>query len=434
MTTTNLTFTPSTLPQTSTPWNATDNTTLPSYPHAPPPPSLTDILRMYPDYRIAQDLGLYGCSVQIAVGTITNLLTIAVMTRRTMMASTTCFYFALLAVGDLMVLYFASLRRLLYVANDHTDIYMKTEIACRVMDFLTYLSYDLCSWILTAMTVDRFVAIRYPLKAAIVCTIRNAIIAIVIITLACIAKNLHFIFTFERTEGETCLPRDRHIDFYDDVWPWIDAAFYSFIPFSLLIFFNCIIIHCHRVALKRKRSLHACGSVTTATQGSRLAGFNQRLTAMLLVVSFTFMAMTAPKVILIIIREDYFEFFPPEGGINIEVVARYSLVSAVFNFLMWTNHTINFFLYCLSGKRFRQELLRMIVQCLHRKRNTQVFISRQRQGQGGTIPRRGSNSSVVSDDVAPAPAQLPTETEDALSRVNRWATVTFGDRSAANRN
>ena len=116
-------------------------------------------------------------------------------------------------------------------------------------------------------------------------------------------------------------------------------------------------------------------------------------------------------------------------------MARYSLVSSIFNFLLWTNHTLNFFLYCLSGKRFRQEFLRMLAPSLCRKRHTRVFVSSQPGGRGQGVPpqrresssstRRGSNSSVVSDDVAPVPAQLPTETEDALSRVNRWAMVTF---------
>ena len=121
-------------------------------------------------------------------------------------------------------------------------------------------------------------------------------------------------------------------------------------------------------------------------------------------------------------------------------IARYSLVSSIFNFLMWTNHTINFFLYCLSGRRFRQEFLRMLTHCVHRKRRTQVFASGQPrgrgQGQGQAAPRResrsgtrrGSDSSALSDDVAPTPAQPPLETEDALSRVNRWATVTFEDQ------
>ena len=141
--------------------NSTDNATLPegwtTPPPAPPRLSLEDILKQFPDYQNSLALGLYGCSAQIALGTVTNLLTIAVMMRRTMIASTTCLYFALLAVSDLLVLYSTCLRRLLYVVNDHRDVYIHSAWSCRFIDFFSYFSYDLSSWILTAMTVDRWV-------------------------------------------------------------------------------------------------------------------------------------------------------------------------------------------------------------------------------------------------------------------------------------
>lgn len=122
-------------------------------------------------------------------------------------------------------------------------------------------------------------------------------------------------------------------------------------------------------------------------------------------------------------------------------IAEYSLVSSIFSFLLWTNHSINFFLYCLSGKRFRQELLRIIAYCFRRKHHLQVSSFGQPQTQrqratessSGGRERRESNSSVMSEYLAPAlvtaaPSQLPTETDDAISRINRWATVTFAER------
>ncbi|KAL8606914.1 hypothetical protein ACOMHN_048710 [Nucella lapillus] len=431
---------------TSSSWSfsASTNTTTATRPSFSLEDFFVAVLRTYPDYRNSEALGLYGCSAQVAVGTVTNLLTVAVMTRKALFLSTTCVYFTFLAAADLCVLYFGCLRRLLTLVNDLTDVYLRSTGLCRVMNFLAYCSYDMSSWILTVMTIDRFIAIRYPLKSATICTRRNACLTLSGIAILCAAKNFHFFLSFEHTDKDGCLGGDDFIDFLDKVWPWIDAAFYSFLPFSLLLLFNILIIRCHRKALKQQRSLHATTSLSAASPRCRLSRFNLRLTAMLLVVSFTFMVMTAPKVILLCIRREAFKFSTPEGRINFVEIARYSLVSAVFNFLMWTNHSINFFLYCLSGTRFRQEFLRMLSHWTLRlrcKRRSRVSASNicggQGQGQaarskvGAEGQRRGSSTSVLSDDVAPAPPlRLPSETEDVQSRVTHWARVNFGEMSS----
>ena len=122
------------------------------------PPTFLDIIRQYQDYKTSRKMILYGCSLQIAVGTATNLLTMVVMTRRTMIKSTTCFYFAVLALVDLMVLYFSCLRHLLLTVNgNENDVYVSATWTCRLLNFLAYFSYDLASWIITAMTIDRSV-------------------------------------------------------------------------------------------------------------------------------------------------------------------------------------------------------------------------------------------------------------------------------------
>jgi hypothetical protein len=111
---------------TTPPWDSNFNTTTADLntsisinttlaPPRPRPPSLTDILMQYSAYRMSLDVGYYGCAVLIALGTVTNILTIVVMTRRTLISTSTCFYFALLASVDLVVLYMGCLRRLLWV-------------------------------------------------------------------------------------------------------------------------------------------------------------------------------------------------------------------------------------------------------------------------------------------------------------------------------
>jgi hypothetical protein len=104
------------------------------------------------------------------------------------------------------------------------------------------------------------------------------------------------------------------------VWPWLDATFYSFLPFSILLVFNTLIIYCHHQAVQRKRTLRATPGGVTVGRANQQVSFNRRLTIMLLVVSFTFMLMTGPRVILLSIRRQVFPFIRSDNSIDFEMV------------------------------------------------------------------------------------------------------------------
>ncbi|KAK7489445.1 hypothetical protein BaRGS_00019244 [Batillaria attramentaria] len=78
-----------------------------------------------------------------------------------------------------------------------------------------------------------------------------------------------------------------------------------------------------------------------------------QLTRMLLTVSVTFLVLTLPAGIFVVL----FRYWNPPAG---HPKAQFSLVRAVAGNLMYTNHAINFLLYCLSGARFRAKAASII--------------------------------------------------------------------------
>ena len=46
------------------------------------------------------------------------------------------------------------------------------------------------------------------------------------------------------------------------------------------------------------------------------------------------------------------------------------LIDGITKLLKWANHALNFFCYCIDGKRFRQEFVAMVntVFCFHRRK------------------------------------------------------------------
>ena len=80
-----------------------------------------------------------------------------------------------------------------------------------------------------------------------------------------------------------------------------------------------------------------------------------RMTVMLLSVSFTFMLTTLPMTISNIIANTVIN----TGHNTDRTVAQGLLVHTLALLLMYLNHSVNFLLYCVTGKKFRKVVTRM---------------------------------------------------------------------------
>jgi len=90
-----------------------------------------------------------------------------------------------------------------------------------------------------------------------------------------------------------------------EVWPWVDAALYAFIPFFLILILNSLIIR-DLITSRRLRD-----QLSGSTGGSRRVAAgdtegppgatNTRLVVTLLAVSFTFLITTLPRSAVLIV-------------------------------------------------------------------------------------------------------------------------------------
>ena len=311
------------------------------------------LMNTYPDYVTAHNLGLYGYPTIIVIGTIGNLLTFLIMLKPSMRMTSTCFYMAALAIFDTLALYFNCFTKWL-AFFEGLDALKVSSAACKTINFMSYTCFDIAVWTLVAMTIERFLAVHFPFKASKYATIKNGKIVLVVLIIVFTGINLHFFWTVSLNERGHCAYLEEHTHFHDEVWPWIDATLYSFLPFALLLIFNILIIYDNRRHLKRRSTLHA----KRKKDGKYNSGFHYRLSAMLVTVSIVFLLLSAPNVILISIRKEYFDF--SEGVPDFQDVATYSLWSRTTSFCLYLNHSVNFLLYCVSGQRFRRELINLL--------------------------------------------------------------------------
>ncbi|XP_052788786.1 probable G-protein coupled receptor 139 [Mya arenaria] len=311
-------------------------------------------------------LNLYVPPILLVLGTIGNLLTFIIMSGNMLKASTYS-YLAVLAIMDILVLYVGLLR--MWVGSFAIDIQHASNWLCKLVTFLGYVSSVTSVWLIIAVTIERFIAVKFPLRAPRICNVYRARVVILAIVVATCLLNMHIIWTVELqtkdhngTLTSECEASQLHRVLVMEVWPWVDAAVYSLFPFVIISILNVLIVRCVLSARKQRSHMQNLGGTTKFLAvnkqqgGKRPNESSKKLTCMLLAVSFTFLITTLPMNILLLVRA-----FTEEKNKDLnsheykKQFAQMTLARTIVELLMYVNHSVNFFLYCATGRKFRRE-------------------------------------------------------------------------------
>lgn len=355
-------------------------------------------LNEYALYRVHKALLLYVPPIILAFGVVGNALAFAVLTRRTMRGVSAYVYLTVLSVTDTVVLVIGLLRMWL---SQLTGYDVRNEAGpwmCKLLMMAGYTASDYAVWLIVAVTAERFVAVAWPLSAlhgSIGSGVQRATVVVIILFVILSSINAHFLWTVSISQvgggssftNHTSFPKCGYSAGYERlmvIWPWVDTVIYSLLPLLLLSVLNALIIYSVSLARQRRISLLATGgngkasvaggvsvTVTAAgdsspergvqrpsskTQSSAAVasgGEAERLTVMLLAVSFTFLATTLPNCILLIVKS----FRSP--GWSVDMTLSVLVAQTIGEMLMYANHSVNFYLYCATGRKFRYQLIFM---------------------------------------------------------------------------
>ena len=204
------------------------------------------------------------------------------------------------------------------------------------------------------MTVERAIAVCLPLKMKQILTKKRLVLAWFCLFLVVCLINIHFWavleFDFiERSIIKMCHYKDQFQYFGNNIWYWIDGLMTFVIPFSILFISNLIII-IKLLQAKKKRDVEM-NVGDKEGKGTR----TKSTTIMLLVVSFAFLILVSPRMI-IYLGAFTGVFNPSNSKSNVQFVFSKSAA----DYLYYMNNAINFVLYFMSGPRFRNAFLSII--------------------------------------------------------------------------
>ena len=213
----------------------------------------------------------------------------------------------------------------------------------------------MCSTFFTlSMTFERFYSIIRPHKAASFNTFKRAKINIIIIVIFCIAYNIPHLF-ITIFKGRVCVPYGKGKRFvHGKMYYWVSFVINFAIPFLSLLAMNSVIIR-----TLRERSTFGLridqGQGHGKSQGHKgtFRNSDKQIYITLLLITFWFLVLSTPSYAFNISQLIYNYNKSPYS------YSGFHLFLQVARNVHYTNCGVNFFLYVMSGHKFRNDLLRL---------------------------------------------------------------------------
>ena len=291
--------------------------------------------------------------VLLAVGFFGNVMTIAVMHRAAYKTTPTSLILSLLSLADTSVLLMVPWNRMSIQKLIGLDVRGLHWLGCKLFFWAWRTAKMASAWFVVLISVERCIAIIYPLKARELITKRSAAYIVLIVFAVIFPYNgIRFAFS-DVTRNGKCLaaipenPENAALTKHLVVG---GTTLSTYIPSVLVFFLNITSTYkLMRQSRKRQELTSAQGQQTRRQNRA-----NKQLSTMLLGVSFAFQILVTPIAVLHILAT--------LNNIPLFHTTDQRLVIAreVAMMLEQVNYSINFYLYVLCSQTFSKQFLILI--------------------------------------------------------------------------
>ena len=312
-------------------------------------------------HKIAKYINTFWFPILVPIGFVGNVLSFLVMIKPNNRKISTCIYLAAISMNDnlMMVLAFSSY------------FFTAASIRCKISAFLAMFALQNSTFQVLAMTIDKYIAIKWPHKAAIYSTPKRAKVTVFIILTSVFVYNIPHLIISEAVQS-ICVAYGIG-GTITQVYSWFSFVLNANIPFIMLIYMNYTIIK--KVGQSRKmfvykdktddeKERNQNHNRANDRRGKSMKNTENQLTIMLLLVTTLFLILMIPTYVRFLLFS-FIKRDTPEKYANLMLVYYFS-----YN-LYNTNSGINFFLYCISGQKFRNDVKETLLYCFEGKINSE---------------------------------------------------------------
>ncbi|XP_076439150.1 uncharacterized protein LOC143278023 [Babylonia areolata] len=287
-------------------------------------------------------------------------MTIVIMRRMTSGESAINIYFTAIAVTDTVFLCTHTLE-LWILRQFGSGLSIVHSVVCKIHTWLYTGGGTVSCWYLVCMTVHRAMSVVWPHRVNVLCTRRAVLLVLTGITVFFAVLYAHHMIGFEKVYFASygsywCTVRpgnDSYLYFLGNVFVYIELLVYCLLPFVFLLAANIVLVWKLFASVKIAGKDLTCGD-SDQVQAHRKAASS--VTVTVIAVSIAFVVLTLPASIDFIVNHVARHRNTATG---FERAVEY-FIEALTILLGNLNHAVNFYLYCLTGRRFREEFLKVL--------------------------------------------------------------------------
>ena len=321
---------------------------------------------------------LYGTAFFVIIGLTGNIMNILVFSRKDMRNVSSNIYLLLLALSDSIYLVSVFSSKILntlyclYYRDSAIDIYNRSNTMCRTVQFLMDLTSDYSTCLVLLFTLERFVAVFAPTQFKSLCTAQRAKIVCFVMFLITVGSIGPYHFMYMKVQvtktGNMYCAIDSHYESVFSTTYVVEMIIYRVIPTVLTAGFNISIIY-KVIKLKRKRQKWS--NIQNKGKAQKRDDRSIQLTIMLIIVSSTYIILFLPVLTVFFITKLRREYEFIRLSIPVDPLFAFKNYAEL---LYVIGHSINVFLYTITGQVFREQLLQLLCSRRERTKTNGKFV------------------------------------------------------------